>query len=70
MRAIEHGHKVLDWQENLMADEVPPEWMWPFQEELELWFEEVQHRRDEKWGTNSGDVTAPMMSNEYADSLR
>lgn len=43
--AVTHALTVLGWQENLLSEEMPPEWMWPFTEELEEWFEEVTARR-------------------------
>lgn len=32
---------MLQWQENLRDEEMPPQWMWPFDEELADHFEEV-----------------------------
>lgn len=46
-------------------EEVPPKWMWPFAEELEIWFERVEEERKEKYGTTndeSGDES--LMDNE------
>jgi hypothetical protein len=67
--AIEHAHRILDWQDNLSSDEIPPSWMWIFEEELEIWFQEVEEKRKEKYGgggSDSSDTTVPMMSNELA----
>lgn len=67
--ALNHANRVCDWQENLAQDEMPPAWMWPFEDELELWFEEVERRRSEKYGTSrSEDESVPMMQNELAKS--
>lgn len=51
-----------------MGDEMPPSWMWPFDEELEFWFEEVEAKRKEKFGgsDSSGDEWSPMMGNDLA----
>lgn len=71
--AIEHAHMVLDWYEHLQKEEVPPPWMWPFHSELEIWWEEVEAKRDEKYGRSSessGDKDVPMMSNELARGRR
>lgn len=34
---------------------MPPEWMWPFPDELELWFEDVKQARKEKYGPGGAD---------------
>ena len=48
--------------------------MWPFDEELEVHFEEVEARRKDRFGGGSsgGDSApdGPMMSNELARGLR
>jgi hypothetical protein len=55
-----------------MADECPPSWMWPFEEELEIWFEEVDSKRKERYGGTdaSEGESVPMMSNELAQGKR
>lgn len=68
--ALFHAHRILDWQENLMEGEMPPEWMWPFEDELQIWFERVDEARKEKYGgggssSSSGDEGL-MMGNEMA----
>lgn len=73
MVALSQAHKILDWFENLSGDEIPPEWMWPFDDELEVHFQEVEARRNEKYGVTSsgGDVDGgPMMANELAQGMR
>lgn len=52
-----------------MEEEMPPEWMWHLEHELEPWFDEVKRNREEKWGRNH-DETVPMTSNEYAERMR
>ncbi len=66
---------MLDWYENLQKDEIPPEWMWPFDDELEVHFDQVEE--DRKNRTSSGSQTANdsgdggrMMSNELARGKR
>lgn len=61
--AVTHALTVLGWQENLLSEEMPPEWMWPLTDELEEWFEEVSARRRD--GTSRDDLEdAPdMMQN-------
>lgn len=64
---------ILTWQENLPSEETPPDWMWHLDWELEGWFEEVQRKRDEKYGRDrddDDDVIVPMMNNELAAKKR
>lgn len=59
--------------ENLEAKEQPPQWMWPFEDELEKWFEKVKRLRDEKYGTSSDDDDDSgdgFTDNELANELR
>jgi hypothetical protein len=50
--ALEHAYKILNWQENLSDDEMPPRWMWHLDWELEAHFATVRRKRDEKFGTS------------------
>lgn len=74
--AIEHAFRVCDWQENLVADEMPPQWMWPFDEELSHWFEEVDRKRKKKYGggdeseAEDNNIDGPSMDNELAKDFR
>lgn len=67
--AIEHALRVCSWQENLIGKEMPPDWMLPFDDELQIWFERVDRDRKEKYGGGEDDddrEEAPMMDNEYS----
>lgn len=67
-RTVAHAHRILEWQENLQTDEMPPEWMWPHDDELELWFEEVDRARKERYGGGGDDSgSETMLKNEYAE---
>lgn len=72
--AVSQAHRILHWQENLIGTEMPPEWMWPFEDELDEWFKEVERARKDKQGSNNDDDDdgdgAGMMSNEFADTRR
>lgn len=76
MAAIEHAMRVLDWQENLLGDEMPPAWMWPLDSELQVWFDEVERNREERYGSRSSssdsddDKVVPLMSNALAEGRR
>jgi hypothetical protein len=49
---------------------MPPEWMWPFDDELTDWFEEVDRLRKEKYGHSGDTESADMMENEFAKGRR
>lgn len=68
LRAIAHAYKIMDWHENLPEDEIPPQWMWAFDKELKVWFEEVKEaRKAERDNPNrSKDTEVPMMQNELS----
>lgn len=71
LRAITHAFKILSWYENLEEEEIPPEWMWPFDDELKLWFEEMAEARKAKYnGSGSGDTEVPLMENELSRGRR
>lgn len=63
--AIDHGYKILSWQENLTEEEMPPRWMWHLDWELEIHFEELDAIRRAKYGSSSDDrEEVPMMKND------
>jgi hypothetical protein len=53
-----------------MEEEMPPAWMWPFDNELEEWFEEVDRKRRAKYSPAGEDEDdepiGDMMQNEFA----
>ncbi len=73
MQAVEHANRVLDWQENLSGDEMPPEWMWPLDAEIVEWMERVSSDRRDKYGGGDDDddrTAVPLMKNELAEGRR
>lgn len=68
--AIEHAHRIIDWQENLAEKEIPPQWMWHLDDEVGPFLEEVFRARREKYGTDEGREEAEMMSNDLAKGRR
>lgn len=67
LRAISHANKILDWHENLSSDEIPPEWMWPFDKRLSEHFDEIKEARNNPEAVDDREVV-PMMTNEMAGS--
>jgi hypothetical protein len=71
MMAVSHALNVIHWQENLLEEDMPPEWMWPLNDELDEWFDAVDARRKEGSGHDDDLTDAPdMMTNELARGRR
>lgn len=50
---------------------MPPPWMWPFDDALEQWFEEVDRRRKDRMGpSDDDDEPTDMMENELTKGMR
>jgi hypothetical protein len=67
--ALSHALRILSWQENLTQDEMPPPWMWPLEWELEIYFEDLQREREQKYSGRSDEPEYEMMTNELADEF-
>jgi len=68
---VRHAYQVLDWHENLREKEIPPEWMWTFDEEINDWFEEVKAEREREFSSpTEGEGDEGMLQNEYAKGRR
>ena len=52
-----------------MEEDIPPEWMWPFDEALEEWFDEVKASKLNPQPTDDRTVV-PMMENELTRDRR
>lgn len=71
LKTISHATKIMDWHENLTEDDVPPEWMWPFDKELEKHFEQVKKNMEDPTPKATDDRTeVPLMQNELAHDRR
>lgn len=62
---MEHATRINNWYENLTSEDMPPQWMWPFEDELSSWFELVEIRRKERYGGDTDDDAA-MTRNEWS----
>ena len=65
-QAITHALTIVTWQENLQSEDMPPPWMWPFDEELVDWFEAVEAKHEAEAGGGGAHEVADMTQNEYA----
>lgn len=71
LEAIKHAHIVLGWQEHLTKEEMPPEWMWPFSDEVGEWMDNVWYaRRNHQDFESPHQEAASMDSNEFADRFK
>lgn len=67
---------VLTWFDNLAKDEIPPEHLWEDTKGLELWWADVQERRDRKYGTSTAtdnddrDSAPELAENDLARAFR
>lgn len=57
MLVIDHSLRILNWQENLMDDEMPPKWMWHLDSELETHFAVIKEKRKSPSSPRSSDDT-------------
>lgn len=63
--------RILNWQENLSSEDMPPVWMWNLEHELEEHFAEVEERRDERFGPRDEDGPGPkLVKNAYSPRRR
>lgn len=70
--AIDQALRILSWQENLGSEEMPPQWMWHLDWEIEAWFIDVKNKREEKYNPkgNSTQDDAAWEDNEYASRFK
>lgn len=47
--AVSHADHILQLQENLDRDEMPPQWMWPFVQEMNEWLDRIQSERRNRY---------------------
>lgn len=70
LRAISHADKILDWHENLMEKDIPPEYMWPFDDALTEWFEDIKAAHESGGDQPDDRTVVPLVSNELAEGRR
>lgn len=52
--AVAHADHLLQLQENLPADEMPPVWMWPFGKQMKEHLDRVLAARKAKYSGDDG----------------
>ena len=62
--AFEHATRILDWQANLISEEMPDPWKWTLDWELESWFEKVKIDRRRKYGDGAAKPGDPDYNDE------
>lgn len=70
LQALEQAGKIVNWYENLPSEEVPPEWMWPLDWELDDWFLEIKTLKDNNSADPLNREIVEMEENEYAARMR
>ncbi len=50
---------LVFWQENLAEEDMPPEFMWHLDEELDAWFADVKRRRESRNDPRNDDLEEP-----------
>lgn len=71
--AVAHAEYILNTSSNLMEGEHPPHWKWAFADELDVHFERVKRKREEKFSSKKQEDEEPAngwAQNEYARNLR
>jgi hypothetical protein len=53
LTAFQHASTILNWFENVPQEEQPPDWMWPFPDEVSQWFDEVKLAREQKYSNDA-----------------
>ena len=71
MRAVQFAGRILEWQENLTEEEMPPQWMWCFEDELEPWFDEIfRARKSDSGGSGGEEAPEGYMTNDLVGDRR
>ena len=69
--AVTHADHILQLQENLDSNEMPPEWMWPFTSEMNAWLDRVSvERRSRYGGSAAGGSDEDLQENELLAGAR
>jgi hypothetical protein len=54
----------------LFSEDMPPEWMWPYDDALEEWFDQVDRRRKDRAGRPDEDEEPDdMMQNQLTKGM-
>ena len=66
MLAIDHSIRLLNWQENLLDDEMPAKWMWHLDSELETHFAMIKEKRKSPHSGQTEDIPSEWEENSFA----
>jgi hypothetical protein len=64
--AVAFADLVCTWQENYLPDEMPPQWMWPYPDQLNAHFDMVHQARKDGRPMQKHAVDVQPGDNEYA----
>ena len=66
-KAINHALSMMHIFENVTdSDHIPPEYLWPFDDEIKEWFENIRAEMNLKSGSGGGDESS-VVQNEHAE---
>lgn len=71
--AIDQALRISAWLEHLAKDEMPDEWMWTLDWELEDHFKAVEAIRESKYnggGEDTDDIEGSTMGNKLTENFR
>lgn len=68
--AVAHADHLLQLQENLDRDEMPPEWMWPFSKRMNEWLDQVARDRKDRYSGGRSRDDDDMQENELLAGAR
>lgn len=65
--AIEQAVRILSWQENLLSKDMPPQWMWVLDWEIDNWFKKIDEERDNNRSGGGNGTRGPREKVEFQD---
>lgn len=66
LEAIQHATMLISLQRNMKREDIPPAWMWPFSDEMKIWFDELDAARKNKDGGDNREQV-PLQENAASD---
>lgn len=66
MTSLDHALRILNWQENLMDDEMPERWKWHLDSEIETHFKLIKDKRTYSSGSSDSSSEDDWDENAYS----
>lgn len=69
VKAINHALTIANFYENILKpDHMPPEYIWPFDDEITKWFDAI--KEEEGHGSGDDDYDSVAVENEHAERFK